>query len=84
MSEKHEKVQRTLNHFEFVLVSVSAVSGCVSISIVASLVIVSVVIAIFAVGLKICTMTVELKGISQSSRKRERRLITQRCYQKLR
>ena len=84
MREKREKVQRTLNYFEYVLLSVSAVSGCVSISIVPSLVIAPVVIAIFAVGLRIFTMTAELKSISQSSRKRERRMITQRCYQKLR
>ena len=84
MNKKHEKVQRTPNYFEYVLVSVSAVSCCVSTSIVASLVIVPVVIASFAIGLKICTMTAELKSISQSSRKRKRRVITQRFYQNLR
>ena len=38
MSEKHEKIYRALNYFEYFLICISTVSGCVSISAFYSLV----------------------------------------------
>ena len=38
MSKKHKNVFRALNYFEYILIFVSATSGCVSISAFASLV----------------------------------------------
>ena len=57
MSGNHKKVCRALNYFEYFLVFVSAVSGCVSITVFASLAGVPVGIANSAVGLKICALT---------------------------
>ena len=53
MSEKHEKVWRTLNYFEHFLIFISVVRGCVSVSAFASLVGVPVGIASSAVGIKL-------------------------------
>ena len=75
MSEKHKNVRRALNYFEYFLILVSAVSGCVLISTFASLFSVSVTITSSAVGLKICALTARIKSISQLSRKRGQSMI---------
>ena len=68
MSEKHKKVCRALNYFEYFLVFASAVSGCVSISIFTStftlLVGVPVHIMSSAVGIKFVQSLQGLKSIS--------------------
>ena len=66
MSKKHEKVLyyfvRGLNYIEHLLISMSAVTGCVSISAFASLVGIPVGITSYAVGLKICVITAGIKN----------------------
>ena len=68
MSEKQKKVCGALNYFEHFLVFVCY--GCVSISAFASLVSVPVGIPSSVVGISICAKLLELKSISQLSRKR--------------
>ena len=57
ISEKHKKVCRGLNYFEYFLVSISPVIGCISISAFASLAGTAVGITSSAVGLKACGIT---------------------------
>ena len=54
ISEKHKKVCKVLNDFEYFHVLISAVSDCVSISAFTSLIYVSVDIAGSAVGTENC------------------------------
>ena len=61
MSEKHEKVCRTLSCFEHFLVFISVVTSCVSISAFTSLVGVHVGIPSSTIGLKICAVTAGIK-----------------------
>ena len=60
MSEKHKKVCRSLNYFEYFLVFVPTISS-VSISAFASLVVGSADITSSALGLEICAITTVLK-----------------------
>ena len=68
MSEKHKKVCRALNYFEYFLIFVSAVNGSVSTS--ASLVDVPVGIASSPVGWKICTITEGIKKFKSNIKKK--------------
>ena len=61
MSEKHQKMCKTLNYFDNFLVPISAGSGCVSISAFASLVGVPVGITSSVLGLNICAITEGIK-----------------------
>ena len=73
MSEKHEKACRALNCFEYFLVSVPAVTGCVSISVFASLVGALVGIVSSAVGLKICAITAGIKKYKSVVKKKRKK-----------
>ena len=57
MSEKHKKLCRDLNYFEYFLIFSFAVVNVVQISVFVSLVGVCVDITNSAVGLKICALT---------------------------
>ena len=57
MSEKHQKVCRALNHFQYFLIFVSAVIRCISISAFCFL----LYPVGIAVGLKICASTAAIK-----------------------
>ena len=57
MSEKHKKLRRDLNYFEYFLIFSFAVVNVVQISAFVSLVSVCVDITSSAVGLKICALT---------------------------
>ena len=54
MSKKYKEVCRALNYFEYFLIFISTISGCVSISAFASLVGVPVVIVRSALRLIMC------------------------------
>ena len=63
MCENLKNVCRVLNYFDYFLVFVSAISGCVSISVFVSLIIVAVGVASSVVGLKIFALTAGIKKV---------------------
>ena len=65
MSKKQKKVSSNLNHTEYFLISVSAITGCVSVSDFASLLGISTGITSSAIGLINCAITAAIKNISQ-------------------
>ena len=71
MSKKHKKIYTTLSYIEHLLISASAVTGCVSNSAFASLVGISVGTASSAVGLKICAITAGVKKYDLIIKKEE-------------
>ena len=73
MSEKHEKVCRSLNYFENFLVFVPDVSGCVSISTFVSLVGAPAGIASSSVGLKICKIAAGIKAYKPFIKKKRKK-----------
>ena len=78
MSEKHEKVVRASNYFEYFVIFISAVSGCVSISPFASLVVVPVGIVRAAVRIKISAITAgnkRFQSIIKKKRKKHGKLV---------
>ena len=75
MSKKHNKVCRTLNYFDYFLVFVSAVSGCVPISMFTSLVGVAVSIESSAVGFDTCASTAGMKNYKSINKKRGKSII---------
>ena len=64
-SKKQKKVTSNLNHTEYLLISVSAITGCVSVSDFASLLGISTGITSSAIGLINCAITAAIKNISQ-------------------
>ena len=56
-----KKMCKVMNYFEYFLIFISAVSGCVSISAFALVIGVPVGITSSALGLKICAMTAGIK-----------------------
>ena len=78
MSKKHKNVFRALNYFEYILIFVSATSGCVSISAFASLVGSSIGIASSALALKICALIAPIKkhnSIIKEKRKNQYKIV---------
>ena len=73
MSEKHKKVCKTLNCFEYFLIFVSAVSACVSISAFVSLVAVPVGITSSAVGIKICAIIAGIRKYNSVNKKKKKK-----------
>ena len=61
MSEVYKKKYKHWNNVELLIISVSAVTGCVPISEFTSLVCVPIGITSSAVGIKICEITTEIK-----------------------
>ena len=61
MSEVYKKKYKHWNNVELLIISVSAVTGCVPISEFTSLVCVPIGITSSAVGIKICEITAEIK-----------------------
>ena len=72
MSEVYKKKYKHWNNVELLIISVSAVTGCVPISEFTSLVCVPIGITSSAVGIKICEITAEIKRISQLWRKKKK------------
>ena len=78
MSKKHKNVFRALNYFEYILIFVSATSGCVSKSAFASLVGSSIGIARSALALKICALIAPIKkhnSIIKEKRKNQYQIV---------
>ena len=73
MSEKHKEVCRALTYFNYFLVFVSFVSGCVSISAFVSLVGFPIGITSSAVGLKICGITPGIKKYKSIIKKKRKK-----------
>ena len=63
MCEKFKNVCRVLNYFDYFLVFVSAISGCVSISVFVLLINVPLGNASSIVGLKIFALTAGIKKV---------------------
>ena len=74
MSEVYKKKYKHWNNVELLIISVSAVTGCVPISEFTSLVCVPIGITSSAVGIKICEITAEIKK-DKSIMKKKRRII---------
>ena len=74
MCEKFKNVCRVLNYFDYFLVFVSAISGCVSISVFVLLINVPVGNASSVVGLKIFALTAGIKkvGVNHQEKKKTR------------
>ena len=71
MSEKHQKECRDLNYSQFILIFISAASGCASISAFAVLVGDSVDITSSSTGKKICAITAAVKRFKSIIKKKE-------------
>ena len=74
MCENLKNVCRVLNYFDYFLVFVSAISGCVSISVFVLLINVPVGNASSVVGLKIFALTAGIKkmGVNHQEKKKTR------------
>ena len=78
MGEKHKKVCRALNHFEYVFIFISPVRGCISISPFASFVGAPVGTGSSEVGIKICAITAvneKYKSVIKENRKKHDKLV---------
>ena len=72
VSSKHEKICKTLNYVERILILTSAFTGCILVSAFRSLVGIILQITSSAIRLKICVIIAGFKRISQSSKKEEK------------
>ena len=85
MSENYKRVCSASNYFEYFLVFISAISGCISIFVFTFIVSVPAGNASFAVRLKVCAITAgiktlqELRSISPLSRKKGKSLMQKTC-----
>ena len=77
MSKKH-KVCRILNYIDHLVITISAITGCVSISAFTSLVGITIGVISSAIRLKICVITSEIKrkkSIIKKKRKKHDKIV---------
>ena len=77
MSKKH-KVCRILNYIDHLVITISAITGCVSISAFTSLVGITIGVISSAIKLKICVITSEIKrkkSIIKKKRKKHDKIV---------
>ena len=77
MSKKH-KVWRILNYIDHLVITISAITGCVSISAFTSLVGITIGVISSAIRLKICVITSEIKrkkSIIKKKRKKHDKIV---------
>ena len=77
MSKKH-KVWRILNYIDHLVITISAITGCVSISAFTSLVGITIGVISSAIKLKICVITSEIKrkkSIIKKKRKKHDKIV---------
>ena len=79
VSKKHNNVCNVLNYIEYLLILVSAVTGCVAVSVFAFSVGIPIGIINSTVGLKICSITAEIrkyKSIITTKRKNHDKVVS--------
>ena len=79
VSKKHNKVCNVLNYIEYLLILVSAVTGCVAVSVFAFSVGIPIGIINSTVGLKTCSITAEIrkyKSIITTKRKNHDKVVS--------
>ena len=77
MSKKH-KVCRILNYIDHLVITISAITGCISISAFTSLVGITIGVISSAIKLKICVITSEIKrkkSIIKKKRKKHDKIV---------
>ena len=75
MSKKHNKIRKTLDQNEHILVLTSAFRGCISISVFASLVAIPLRTTSTSIRLKICVITATIKKCESIVKKRRKSMI---------
>ena len=76
--KNHKKVCKVLNYIDYLLISISTITGWVSSSLFASLVGISIGIASFIIGLKNCEITagiMKYKSIIKKKRKKHDKIV---------
>ena len=76
--KNHKKVCKVLNYIDYLLISISTITGWVSSSLFASLVGISIGIASFIIGLKNCEITagiIKYKSIIKKKRKKHDKIV---------
>ena len=75
MSRKHNKVHKTLNYIEHLLILISTITGCVSNSSFSYLVGIPIKITISAIEWKICVLTGAIKKYESLIKKKRKNMI---------